>query len=160
MFPTLDTPGVIYLVHLDAPLGNPQNARAMAQHYVGAAELHRFHARIAEHRSGHGSKLLAAAVARGIGFAVARTWEAPFAFEKVLKQRYKNARELCPVCSGAAALRRGLYSPPNGQLVLELEDLPDVAIAARPDWYELQTLRRWRTARVLPASGHLDDDLL
>ena len=24
----------------------------------------------------------------------------------------------------------------------------------------LQTLRRWRTARVLPASGHLDDDLL
>src|SRR5215510_5662916 len=93
---TASTIGTVYLLHLSAPLGNLSNARAQAQHYIGfCLDLE---TRLKEHRAGWGSKLLAAAVARGITFEVVATWEhAPLAFEKVLKRR-KEAPKLCPIC--------------------------------------------------------------
>lgn len=149
---------MVYLYHFARPLGNPSNPRALAQHYVGTAED--LIARDAAHQVGRGAKLTAAAVAAEIPITIVRIWPGGRDIERWLKRSYKNARELCPCCAGPAAWRRAVVQPRIVQLELELEDLPDVATCARADFYEVATLRRWRTARVLPASGHLDDDLL
>jgi hypothetical protein len=54
--------------------------------------------RIAEHRAGQGSRLLAAVAAAGIGFTVARTWPGGRELERRLKRRHNSPR-LCPICS-------------------------------------------------------------
>lgn len=133
----------VYLIHLDSPLGSD---RKTAQHYLGSADD--VAARLALHRSGRGAKLLAAAVARGIGFQVVRLWPGDRALERQLKQRGHAAR-LCPVCAGAACWRRGIVAPPPEQLRLPLEtpaEFPAAPTSARMDWYEIATQRRWRQA--------------
>lgn len=146
---TATTWGTVYLLHLHAPLGNLANKRAQAQHYIGfALDLD---ARLAEHRRGGGSKLLAAAVGRGIAFTVVATWNAPLAFEKTLKRR-KEAPKLCPVCTLANGQRCKQIQPPtHQQLVLPLDDgadMPDVAIATKMDWFEMDRLKRFRATRA------------
>jgi predicted GIY-YIG superfamily endonuclease len=94
------TTGTIYLLHLEAPV----NPRRPARHYLGITDD--LPARLALHASGRGAKMLAAAVRRGIGWEVARTWpDGDRALERRLK-RWKNAaKDLCPVCRRA---RRGV----------------------------------------------------
>ena len=100
---------VCYLLHFDAPLGNPDNPRAQARHYLGwAARLDRC---ALQHMQGKGAAITRAAVERGIGFVVARTWSGDRSLERKLKNRHEAPR-LCPICR-----RR----PPAGQLVMDLE---------------------------------------
>ncbi len=101
---------VVYLLHFDQAIGNPANPRGQAQHYLGYAD--RLDRRAMEHLTGRGAKITQALVARGIGFVIARTWPGDRTFERKLKNR-KEATRLCPLCRA---------QPPNGQLVLDLED--------------------------------------
>jgi predicted GIY-YIG superfamily endonuclease len=90
----------VYLLHFDEPLGNKNNKRAQAQHYIGYAD--RLDRRLQEHLNGKGAKITQALVKAGIGFELVRTWTGSRSYERQLKNR-KNARALCPVCSGEQA---------------------------------------------------------
>lgn len=153
---TRHTWGTVYLAHLASPLGNPANPRAMAQHYSGFTPGP-LPIREAEHRAGRGSKLLAAANERGISWEIVRTWEAPLGFEKILKQRFKNARPLCPCCAGSRAYHRASIVPLvqlELPLVWEMDpwDLPDyVPPRVATDYYEVLHYRRWGAAHAAPA---------
>lgn len=93
---------VVYLLHFDEPIGNPNNPRAQAQHYIGWAD--RLDRRIQQHQTGKGARITAALAERGIGFQIAQTWPGSRSFERQLKNK-KNARRLCPVCAALAAQR-------------------------------------------------------
>lgn len=91
---------MVYLLHFQVPLGNAANPRGQARHYLGyAAHLER---RLEEHRAGRGAALMAAVAKAGIAWDCVRTWEGGRDVERALKNK-KNARLLCPVCSGRAA---------------------------------------------------------
>ncbi len=90
---------MIYLIHFDRPLGNLENVRGTARHYLGYAR--NIDDRVERHRDGQGSFLMKAVVAAKIGWSVVRTWPGDRAAEKQLK-RLHNSRKLCPVCRGFA----------------------------------------------------------
>ena len=81
--------GVIYLLHFERSFKH-------ARHYLGWTEdLDR---RLAQHRAGRGSPLIAAAIADGITFELAATWPGDRTDERRL-HRYKNSPgRLCPIC--------------------------------------------------------------
>jgi hypothetical protein len=86
---------VVYLVHLDRRLGT-DHPKGGAGHYLGTTvDLDR---RLAQHRDGTGARILAAAVQRGIGFELVRTWPGGRDVERRLKSHH-NAPRLCPRCS-------------------------------------------------------------
>jgi predicted GIY-YIG superfamily endonuclease len=89
--------GTIYLIHFDEPIGNRENRRGQAQHYIGyAVDLAE---RLAEHANGDGARIMAAVIMDyGIGWQVVRTWKGGRKDERKLKNR-KQARRFCPVCS-------------------------------------------------------------
>ena len=95
---TAELVGQVYLLHFDAPIGNPGNKLATAQHYTGWAED--WTTRVPLHASGHSNAKIMAylvGVAR-IGFRVAKTWDGVNrAFERSLKNR-GSARRYCPIC--------------------------------------------------------------
>ena len=87
-----------YLICLDQPYFH-------ARHYVGFSND--IPARIAAHRKGQGSPLLAAALAAGIDFRVVRVWPgADRRFERKLHNRHGS--RLCPepACASAQQERR------------------------------------------------------
>jgi len=86
-----------YLICLDAKLGS-NHPRGAAGHYLGSTTRN-VAVRLAEHRAGVGAKMLAAAVERGIGFDVVRTWDGGREVERRLK-RQRNSPRLCPTCTG------------------------------------------------------------
>ena len=95
------TIGVIYLIHFQRPIGgHPRGGpRSFARHYLGhTIDLE---ARIAKHRRGQGSRLMAVVAAAGIDFVVARTWPGDRALERRLKRRH-DSPGLCPICSAGA----------------------------------------------------------
>ncbi len=59
------TTSTVYLIHLLRPLGNPNNPRGMASHYLGFAE-HDLAARLERHHAGNGSRIMAAVAKAGI----------------------------------------------------------------------------------------------
>lgn len=157
--------GTVYLLHLAAPLGNLQNTRAQAQHYIGwCLDLDE---RIEQHRRGLGSKMLAAAVQRGISFEVVATWHAPVMFEKTLKRK-KSAPRFCSVCCQTHGWRVKHTAPAARQLALDLwmpaDELPDLPPTRQTmDFFELSMLKQWRATRVVeqPAlAANWDDGLL
>ena len=83
-----------YLIHLDQRLGS-DHPNGGAQHYLGTTI--NLPQRLESHREGRGARILAAAVERGIGFDVVRTWEGGREEEKRLKA-FHNAPKFCPVC--------------------------------------------------------------
>ena len=85
----------VYLLHFDAPLGDPSKAHGAAQHYIGYTDD--LEARLEAHRRGNGAAIMAAVSRAGIGWHLARTWEGGRDLERQLKRR-KNARFLCPLC--------------------------------------------------------------
>lgn len=103
----------VYLLHFDRPLSH-------AQHYIGFTS--NLNKRITEHRTasynGRPCKIMCAVYMAGITFSVARIWKIDDGstewnsrgrkFERQLKRR-KNARLICPICSGDAAYNRGVY---------------------------------------------------
>ncbi|WP_205704062.1 hypothetical protein [Candidatus Chloroploca sp. Khr17] len=92
---------IVYLLHFETPLGNPDNPRAMASHYIGWA--HDLAGRMRDHRSGHGAALTRAANERGISYQVVATWPGDRALERWIKLR-KCAPRLCPICAQAHPL--------------------------------------------------------
>ena len=90
--------GSVYLVHF---------ARSYhgAQHYLGfSTDIPK---RVRAHRTGRGSPLLKAVTERGISWRVVRTWQRKDGyFEQSLKRGFA-LKDLCPVCSGPPAYKRG-----------------------------------------------------
>lgn len=84
----MTTSGTIYLLHFDQPYRH-------ARHYTGwTTDLT---ARLGQHQSGHGARLLAVVNAVGITWTLARTWQGPRARERALK-RQGGASRRCPIC--------------------------------------------------------------
>lgn len=102
--------GIIYQYHLDAPL-DPEHWRR-PRHYTGFCELGNLAERDRTHRRGErwahlqngeivhtgAARFLQAAVEKGIGFRLVRTWRGTRDDERRLKQ-LGHAPDMCPVCS-------------------------------------------------------------
>lgn len=81
--------GTIYLLHFDRPLKH-------AKHYLGWTRD--LESRLADHRAGSGSRLLAACKREGIGFSLSRTWSPPNRHrERQIKNQGGLSRS-CPMC--------------------------------------------------------------
>jgi putative endonuclease len=100
------TEGTVYLLHFNQPIGNPDNPRAQAQHYVGwtsdLAERVASHTAHTRPQPGNGTiaRIVAHVQANGVGFVVAQTWPGGRWLERRIKNR-KNAPRLCPICRAA-----------------------------------------------------------
>jgi hypothetical protein len=90
----------VYLVHLAERMGST-HPRGGCQHYIGWTGVG-VDRRLAVHREGRGSRMLAAAVERGISFNVVKTWDGGRDLERQLKNR-RNAPKLCPTCAGMSS---------------------------------------------------------
>lgn len=92
----------IYLFHFKERLHH-------AGHYLGSSDD--IQRRSGEHGTSEGGKLMQAIAQKGIGAEIVRTWEnTPRYFEAKL-HKFKNNPDLCPVCSGPEALKRGIFNP-------------------------------------------------
>lgn len=89
----------IYLLHFNQPLSQGTDPRTgkprAARHYIGSADD--LPKRLHEHAIGHGARIVAALLARGGSFSLARQWDADRKFERQLKRRH-GAPRLCPIC--------------------------------------------------------------
>jgi len=86
---------IVYLLHLDRPVGDASNPRGQARHYMGCTcDLAR---RMRQHLGAYGSVITAAANAQGIRWRLARTWLGGFDRERALKARHRH-RDFCPLC--------------------------------------------------------------
>src|SRR5215510_15102105 len=139
------TEGEVYLFHFSRPLGNLDNPRAQAQHYVGFAED--LECRLTKQLDGRGSKIVAAAIERGITFQVFH-WPSQLGVEKLIKRTKKTAL-YCPVCAAAAGKSpRPLPQLPDcDQLSFDLAELPSVEKLPM-DGLEIFIMRAWRQARA------------
>lgn len=80
--------GTIYLLHFDRPYKH-------ARHYCGwTANLD---ARLVEHATGHGARLLAVITQAGISYRLARTWHGGRTRERQIKRQGGLSR-CCPDC--------------------------------------------------------------
>jgi putative endonuclease len=149
-----DTLGWLYVLCFDRPLGNPDNARALASHYLGfCIDLPN---QLTTHAAGRGSSLTAAAVAQGITWTVYYRPNTP-KLKHWLKSHYKHTPMLCPHCAGSRGRRPAYDFQPLDQLALPLgadDALPDVA-PGKMDWFEIKQLRGWRATMTggLPIAG-------
>lgn len=83
--------GVVYLIRLDRKLHH-------SQYYIGWCKGDP-RERLNVHRSGHGSKFLAACNREGIDYHIVRTWKGVDRhFERKLKNR-KNSKHFCPIAN-------------------------------------------------------------
>lgn len=89
--------GTVYLIHFSRPVGNPDNPRGQAQHYLGFTDD--LEARLTAHRNGNGARLMEVLRERGIEWELARTWEGGRDLERKLKNQHNSPR-FCPICQG------------------------------------------------------------
>ncbi|MCP4593686.1 MAG: endonuclease [bacterium] len=94
------TTGTVYLIHFDRPLGDLDNPRGQARHYLGYSDD--LEARLERHREGNGAAIMAAVVRAGIDWTVARIWDGDRELERRLKKRHNSPR-LCPICQDGGA---------------------------------------------------------
>jgi hypothetical protein len=90
----------VYLIHLDAPL--VRSTGVQVSHYIGSTK-HLDRRLLQEHRRKEkkgGAPLLRRANQLGIGWQVAKIWQARREFEFLLKKQ-RNHRRFCPVCLSA-----------------------------------------------------------
>ena len=81
---------MVYLLRFHQPVGS---GKKFVRYYLGYSRENRLEQRLAEHRSGAGAKLVAAAIARGIDFDVVRIWpKATRADERRLKRQHTHKR--------------------------------------------------------------------
>lgn len=80
--------GTVYVLHFTSPFKH-------AKHYTGWAAD--FAARLAQHRSGTGARLMQVIAENGIGFEVAKTFQGTRTDERRLKNRGGASRH-CPIC--------------------------------------------------------------
>lgn len=101
----------VYLIHLDAPIGQPQSDEARAarglpprvgtghvqsQHYLGYTD--NLEERLQHHREGNGSRFMAVAKEQGISWQVVRTWEGDRSRERRMKKHH-HLKRFCPICN-------------------------------------------------------------
>jgi predicted GIY-YIG superfamily endonuclease len=119
-----DVPGIVYTIHLAKPVGPADRGpRNTARHYTGWTS--NLESRIAEHRAGVGSKLLAAANRLGIAWTVAKTEPGTRARERQLKNH--GAARRCPECTKENAMAK--KSPAEKILDMAVESLEESARA-------------------------------
>ena len=100
-----------------------------ARHYLGYTE--NLEARLAAHRTGNGSPLVAAAVGDGIGFQLAATWPGGRTEER-RPHRYRNSpRRLCPICRATPSRQEHAFDEDDQKLVDALVDLGDASTLRR-----------------------------
>jgi predicted GIY-YIG superfamily endonuclease len=87
--------GTVYLIHFDRPIGDLNNPRGQARHYLGYTDD--LNARLEAHRQGNGARLMEVVTEAGISWTLARTWQGDRTLERKLKDRH-NAPKLCPIC--------------------------------------------------------------
>ncbi|MGH9209875.1 MAG: hypothetical protein ACRD2C_04245 [Acidimicrobiales bacterium] len=103
-------PGTVYLLHFDEPFRH-------ARHYLGWARAGRLQARLATHGKAHGSALMRAVAAAGIGWRLARTWPGDRYLERRLKVQGGHSRK-CPICRATDTGQAGLFEPtPEGRVM-------------------------------------------
>ena len=90
--------GSVYLVHFARRFKGKQ-------HYLGFSTD--VPARVKAHRAGRGAPLLGAVTKQGIPWKVARTWKRKDGFFEQRLKRSFALKDLCPVCSGPHAYKRG-----------------------------------------------------
>lgn len=83
----------IYLLHFDRKYKH-------AGHYLGSTDQP-LEARLKEHRTGRGARLMEVVTEAGIGFELARTWKGSRKDERRLKNR-GGASRLCPLCQSSS----------------------------------------------------------
>jgi len=90
--------GSVYLVHFARKYHGKQ-------HYLGfSTDVPK---RIKAHHAGRGAPLLGAVTKQGIPWRVARTWKKKDGFFEQRLKRGFALKDLCPVCSGPNAHKRG-----------------------------------------------------
>lgn len=87
--------GTVYLIHFDRPIGDLDNPRGQARHYLGYTDD--LETRLKAHRQGNGARLMEVIAEAGISWTLVRTWQGNRALERKLKDRH-NAPKLCPIC--------------------------------------------------------------
>lgn len=98
--------GTVYLLHFDQPYKH-------ARHYIGwTSDLD---ARLAEHRDGHGARLMEVVRNAGIGFELACIWTGDRGRERQLK-RMGGASRRCPKC-GVTPRDEEALDDPHGKPV-------------------------------------------
>jgi hypothetical protein len=85
--------GIVYLLHLERSYRH-------ARHYIGFTQ--NLEQRLADHRAGRGSPLIAAAIADGIEFELAAIWEGDRYDERRLHRQKNTRTRLCPICIAQA----------------------------------------------------------
>lgn len=86
----------VYLIHFDKPIGNPDNPRAQAQHYLGWAND--VLERLDQHKQGSSARIMRYVYQNNIGLSIVRLWEGSAYIESRLKLLHDN-KSLCPVCN-------------------------------------------------------------
>lgn len=86
---------MVYLIHFSKPIGDLDNPRGQARHYLGYTDD--LEQRLKRHRSGNGSAIMAEVARLGVGWQLARTWNGDRNLERALKRQHNEPR-LCPLC--------------------------------------------------------------
>jgi hypothetical protein len=138
---------IVYLLHFDRSYRH-------ARHYIGFTQ--NLEQRLAEHRAGRGSPLIAAAVADGIDFQLAAIWEGDRHVERRL-HRQKNARaRLCPICVGGDLAAASAPAQRPVDLVDEILLSVLGGIAQPATLTALQAQLRRRAKRIGSVHGRLE----
>jgi hypothetical protein len=139
--------GIVYLLHFDRSYRH-------ARHYIGFTQS--LEQRLAEHRAGRGSPLIAAAIADGIDFQLAAIWQGDRHAERRL-HRQKNARaRLCPICVGGDLAAASAPAQRPVDLVDELLLSVLGGIAQPATLTALQAQLRRRGKRIGSVHGRLE----
>lgn len=143
------TTGAVYLLHFARPLGNLDNPRGQAGHYLGWALNPQF--RIDQHLAGlSGVSIVLAALKAGIELRPYILGRAPKDAEYYIKTHVKNTRQFCPECMRAVGKRPRPLPYSSDQLLLDLDEpMPDAPSGLAFDRYEYLVSRSWRQARAL-----------
>jgi hypothetical protein len=97
---------IVYLLHFDEPYKH-------ARHYMGSTTEANLDARLEHHRTGNGSRLMAAVSSAGISWRVVRLWIGDKNVERQLKNNVRgNTGQYCPEC----------HERPRGNAVPEWEE--------------------------------------
>lgn len=153
--------GYLYVLHFARPVGNLENPRGQARHYLGWAVDPE--ARNRQHRAGQGAALTRAAAELGIDWTLFVLGAGTREMERQLKQKKATPR-LCPICGRTHPGGR-LRLPPTAAAPLPIVGLdpwpaPPAGHWTRPaDRFERAVLANWRRARALPPADRQGWDL-
>ena len=136
--------GIVYLLHFDRSYRH-------ALHYIGFTQ--NLDQRLADHRAGRASPLIAAAIADGIDFQLAAIWESDRHDERRLHRQKSTRARLCPIC---VAGERAAAVQPAVDLVDELLLSVLARIPQPATLTALQAQLRRRGKRIGSIHGRLE----